>query len=215
MPENLYYLFISGVILGSGPCLGLCAPLLASYTAVQKNSFQKAVFSYLTFSVFKLLGYAVLGIIFFRGIRILNNWFSGRYADYIYFGLGCFIILIGVTTLVYPLKGAGKICAWLHRGNVKNVGVLGFLVGLAPCLPLLGILDYVGIISRSGLEAAILALLFGVGTLFSPLLLLVVFTGGAAGRLSQNIKAKNIIRIAGGTILLVLGSRIILKILQP
>ncbi|MDD5584869.1 MAG: sulfite exporter TauE/SafE family protein, partial [Candidatus Omnitrophica bacterium] len=61
MKESLYYLFLSGLILGTGPCAAFCAPILASYVVVYKDSFNKGVVSYAAFSAGRLISYAILG----------------------------------------------------------------------------------------------------------------------------------------------------------
>ncbi|MFH1505054.1 MAG: sulfite exporter TauE/SafE family protein [Candidatus Omnitrophota bacterium] len=210
MKENLYYLLTAGLILGSGPCLWLCAPVLISYIASNKQNTKKSLISYLTFSAFKLLGYTIMGILAAVGVKLLNIPFLARYLDSIFLLLGVFIILIGISTIFYREKGLGKICGWVNKGNVKNVGILGLLIGLAPCAPLLGILNYIVIISRIPYEAIIFSLVFGIGTVLSPLLILVILSAKLANFFSQNKKIKLLIRIICGLILIVLGARILI-----
>jgi len=215
MKENLTYLFITGLILGSGPCLSLCAPILIGYTAAHKATLKESIFSYLVFSISKLISYIILGVLCAAGVKILNSPFFIEYLDFTYFGLGAFIILIGISTIFYKVKSTTKICEWLHRGNVRNMGILGILIGFTPCLPLWGILNYVVIISHTAFDAVIYSFVFGLGTTLSPLLLLVMLSAKAANKLSQNSKFKLAIRIICGTTLLFLGGKIILqKLLQ-
>ncbi len=214
MKENLYYLFISGLILGSGPCLSLCAPVLISYTAALKASVKKSLLSYLVFSGFKILSYIILGVLCAGGVILLKHPVFIDYSNRIYLGLGYFIALIGLTTIFYKGKRISRICQWIHKGNIKNVGILGLLVGLSPCLPLLGILNYIVIISNSVYEAIIFSLVFGLGTALSPLLILVMVSGKVAEKLSQNDKFKVGIRIICGIVILFLGGKIILQTLQ-
>ena len=220
MKENLYYLFLSGVILGSGPCLSLCAPILMSYTAAYKQTIKKSISSYFIFSIGKLLSYAILGILCAFGAILIHSPIVIEYANWVYIGLGCFIILIGLTTIFYKEKKVTKICQWLHKGNIRNVGILGILVGLSPCLPLLGILNYIMMIvsyeasiSYKILEAVIFSLVFGLGTVLSPLLLLVMLSAKLADKLTQNNRFKTIIRIICGFFLVILGGKITLQIL--
>lgn len=215
MKENLYYLFVSGLLLGSGPCLSLCAPLLISYTVALKPTLKKSIISYLIFSLFKLISYVILGILCALGVTLLKSPGFREYLDTIYLILGCFIIIIGLATIFYKREKNTKICSWLHKGNIRNVGILGLLVGFSPCLPLLGILNYIVIISNSYWEAIIFTSLFGLGITLSPLLILVMLSGKIAEVLSQSKKLKTAIRIVGGIILLFLGGKIIhQKLLQ-
>ena len=213
MKENLYYLFISGLILGSGPCLCLCAPILVSYTAIHKKTFKDSLFSYLVFSLCKLSGYAILGFFCALGVKIITSPQGAKYLDSIYLGLGCFIVLIGTTTIFYRGKKITLICNWLNKGNIRNVGILGLLIGFTPCLPLLGILNYIIIIAKNIPQAITFSLVFGLGTVVSPLFLLVLFSGKLVNQFSKNNTFKVAIRIICGLILLLLGGKIILQIL--
>jgi len=213
MKENLLFLFVSGIILGSGPCVSFCAPILMSYTAVYKASLKRAVFSYLVFSACKVLGYMILGALCAIFVGILNSDKFSALLDVIYILMALFILFIGISTLFLKQPLTKKYCAFLHRGNIRNVGILGFLVGLSPCLPLFGILNYIVIISKSGLDAIYYSLIFGLGTVISPLLLLVALSGGLADWISGNKKFQTIIRVGSGAVLIFLVGRIILQIL--
>ncbi|MDD5060008.1 MAG: sulfite exporter TauE/SafE family protein [Candidatus Omnitrophica bacterium] len=211
MKESLYYLFASGLILGSGPCLGFCAPVLIGFVAAHKPSLKNALVSYLSFSSAKLFSYMLLGGLcgMFSGILKSNIFFG--YLKAINIGLGIFILLIGILTLIYrdPLKN--KYCSFLSSGHLKNAGLLGLLAGFSPCLPLLGILNYIIIISHSPVEGIIYAFAFGLGTVISPVILLVALSGKLSQFLSSNQKAKNLIKVICGLVLILLGARIILK----
>ncbi len=213
MKENLYYLFISGLILGSGPCMSFCAPILAGYSAGHPKGFKKSLVSYLVFSGFKLISYAVLGLISVLGTNLLQKELLVKYLPLINPVLGYFIILIGITTLFARKNRLSKICAWLNQGNIRNVGILGLLAGFAPCLPLLGILNYIVLASQTGFQALFLSFSFGLGTILSPLLLVVVFSAGISQKLSQNNLLRVIIRVISAAVLLLLGTRIILQTL--
>ena len=213
MKENLYYLFISGLVLGSGPCLSLCAPILVSYTAINKKNFKDSFFSYLIFSLSKLLGYCILGVLCGLGVKIIANPLATNHLDLIYIIIGCFIILIGITAIFNRGNSFNPICNWLHKGNIRNVGVLGLLIGLAPCLPLLGILNYIILISKSYLNTIGFCIVFGLGTIISPLFLMVMVSGKLAQNLSRNNKLKLIIKLFCGGIIIFLGGKIILQTL--
>ena len=211
MKENLYYLFISGLILGSGPCLGICAPVLVSYTAIHKKTFKDSFFSYLIFSSGKLLGYCILGILCTFGVKIIASPLGAKYLGLIDPFVGCFIILIGITTIFYKGNKLNLGCRWIHKGNIRNVGILGFLIGLAPCLPLLGILNYIVLVSGSFFSTIGFCIVFGLGTIISPLFLMVMLSGRLAEVFSKNDKSKIIIRILCGGIIIFLGGKIILQ----
>ncbi len=213
MKENLYYLFVSGLILGSGPCLSFCAPILASYSASHPGGLKKSSISYLVFSIFKLISYAILGLACAAGAKLLQNQLFEKYLSAIFLSLGFFIVLIGITTFFYQKTEMPKICGWLHKGNIRNVGILGLLIGFSPCLPLLGILNYIVLISKTSFEALFFSLSFGLGTVLSPLLIVVMLSAGVSQKLSKNERLRVIIRAVSAIVLLVLGGRIILQTL--
>ncbi len=136
-----------------------------------------------------------------------------KYLDSIYLSIGCFIILIGLTTVFYKGKSFSYVCSWINKGNIRNVGVLGFLIGLAPCLPLLGILNYIILVSQTNFQAIIFTLIFGLGTIISPLFLMVLFSGKLVSQFAKSNTFKIAIRLVCGLILIFLGGRIILQIL--
>jgi sulfite exporter TauE/SafE len=210
MAHNIYYLFISGIILGSGPCLSFCAPLLTSYSVIYNKGIKDSSISYLIFSICKVISYMALAIIWVKIINLFSLSLLSEYSLFVYKVLAIFIILIGIATLFYKKDNPSRICQIVHKKNIKNIAVMGFLVGLSPCLPLFGILNYIAIISNNPAQTALYSIIFGAGTTISPLLLIVVFTAKFSETLSKNKKINKIIKIIAGLTLIVLGLRTIL-----
>ncbi len=59
----------------------------------------------------------------------------------------------------------------------KSTVILGLLIGFLPCAPLLVILSYVGLISKTWTNSLLYSFSFGMGTFVSPLILLAIFAG--------------------------------------
>jgi len=211
MKESLSYLFLSGLILGSGPCVGFCAPILTGFIAAYKQSLGKALISYLYFSAGKLASYIVLGALCGMFSEILKSNLFFSYLNIVNIILGFFVLIIGVLTIIAQEPLNNKYCAFFAKGNLSNVSILGLLAGLSPCLPLLGILNYIVIIARSPFEGMFYALIFGLGTSISPVILLVGLSGKLAGSLSANHRIKAVIKIISSVVLIYLGARIILQ----
>ncbi|MBN3040979.1 MAG: sulfite exporter TauE/SafE family protein [Candidatus Omnitrophica bacterium] len=207
--SNILYLLVSGLIMGSGPCLSLCGPVLISYSATAKNSLKKSLISYMVFSAGKILSYITLGLICVLGFHILKEKSISKFMDIAYFILGLFIILIGLTMILGKYNTGSSFCAWIHKGNIRNVGLLGVLIGLSPCLPLLGILNYIVMISNSAFDGIIYSFSFGLGTVFSPLLIFVMISGKTASYWDKKIRLKKIIQLVCGFILIFLGIKTI------
>jgi sulfite exporter TauE/SafE len=209
--ESLYYLFLSGLILGSGPCIGFCGPVLAGFIAAYKPSLKKALITYFSFSLAKVASYMVLGVLcgIFSGL-LKNNLFIG-YLNIVNIASGIFILLIGGLTLIFKDPLGSKYCSFLWRGNLSNAGILGMLAGFSPCLPLLGILNYIIIISHSPWEGVSYALVFGLGTIISPVMLMAALSGKLAAIFAGQDRIKRSVRIISGLFLVYLGLRIILE----
>jgi len=101
MKESLYYLFLSGLILGSGPCIGFCAPILAGFIAAYKPSLKKALSSYFAFSSAKLVSYMILGALCGAFSGILKSSFFISYLNIVNIALGFFVLLIGILTVYF------------------------------------------------------------------------------------------------------------------
>jgi sulfite exporter TauE/SafE len=211
MKENLYYLFISGLLLGSGPCLVFCAPILVSYTAAHTKTIKKSIFYYLIFSFSRITSYIILGIFCAALAGIINSPLFKRYLELIHLVLGCFIVLIGTVTIFSKEKKAKKICELIHGKAARNIGIVGSLVGFSPCLPLFGILNYITLISHTIYEAIIFSFVFGLGTIISPLFIFVLISAQLSALLTRKNIFEVTIRIICGAILVFLGGKVILQ----
>jgi len=209
MKESLYYLFLSGLILGSGPCLGFCAPILTSFIAAYKPSFKKALLSYLSFSWGKLASYMILGALCGTFSGILKSNFFISYLNIINIALGFFVLIIGILTIIFKEPLGSKYCAFLSQGNLRNSSILGLLAGFSPCLPLLGILNYIIIISGSAGEGLFYAFIFGLGATISPIILIAGLAGKLTGDFSNNRRIKVLLRVLCSLTLIYMGVRII------
>jgi sulfite exporter TauE/SafE len=94
--------------------------------------------------------------------------------------------------------------------DVKSAIVLGLIIGLLPCAPLLAVLSYIGLISKSWVSSFWFSFSFGAGTFMSPLILLSIFAGWVPEFLKE--KRANYLRIFSffcGLIIIFLGIQLI------
>lgn len=198
-------LFLVGLTLGWGPCLVSCAPLLLPYIAATKRGWKEGLNSTLIFASARLFAYLLLGLLVGISSDLTSRLLSAQSAIYIQRSGGGFLILLGMLIVVgknYHLP----LCHILQRQFInRGVGsmfILGFITGILPCLPLLGVLSYIALITKSPVEGAFYGLSFGFGNLFSPLIPL----GLLAGILSEAFKRDKIqflfIRICGFLLIL-------------
>ncbi|MCK9604262.1 MAG: sulfite exporter TauE/SafE family protein [Candidatus Omnitrophica bacterium] len=173
-------LFLSGMFFGSGPCMASCGPLIISYVAGTRKNVFKGLITYGLFSLARISVYLLLGIgVYFLGNVALEG-FLGDFSRYIIVIGGCFIVLVGLL-MALGKRLELKFCHSLEKNMLehdkKSILALGFITGLLPCVPLLVILSYIGLVSKSWIASLLYAFSFGVGTMFSPLILLVVIAG--------------------------------------
>jgi sulfite exporter TauE/SafE len=175
----IFGLFILGLSFGWGPCLASCGPLLISYSAGARKNIAEGAGFYLLFSLSRVFVYLALGL----GVFFLGRVFFGRILAgslrYIVVAAGILVVLLGLLILSGQYKERG-VCAILRgrlHGEKAGALVLGLITGMMPCAPLAAILSYIAAVSRDWHQAAAYAISFGIGTVISPLALLVFLTG--------------------------------------
>lgn len=208
-------LFVWGILFGSGPCLASCGPILISYAAGTKKDTFKSFLMYALFSVSRITVYVVLSLfIYFLG-KFTVDKFLGGISKYLFIGGGIFIILIGLLMILgkrweYPL------CSFLGKRileqDKKSIVALGLIIGLLPCGPLLAVLSYIGLVSKSWMGSLLYGAAFGAGTFLSPLLLVTITTGFIAKLLkNRNLVFGRLIGIVCGLIIILLGAQLIYR----
>jgi len=173
-------LFLYGLFFGSGPCLISCGPILISYIVGTNKNTPRGMKDYLLFSLARLFVYIVLAlVVFFLGSFTLER-LLGRCSKYVFILGGGFIVFVGIA-MVLGRKLEFKLFPFIQKSiranNKPSVMMLGLIVGLLPCAPLLAVLSYIGLISKSWFSSLLYGLSFGLGTFLSPLILLIALTG--------------------------------------
>jgi len=122
----------------------------------------------IAFGFGRVFSYTLLGIISGYigrsfGFLISKTW------------IGVFIMMLGVSILLkYPKK-----CLFRFRSELPFL--LGIVVGLAPCPPLLALLS-LALLEKSIFIGALMGLSFGLGTILSPIIVLGFMAGKWAER---------------------------------
>ncbi len=173
-----FSLFLSGLFLGSGPCLISCGPFLVSFIAGNKKDFKQSLWIWLVFSLSRIFAYLILGILVgLFSQAILSSIYQKAILRYLFILAGFFVALIGILMLFDRLPKL-KLCESLKKTfiqkSTKSMILFGLLVGFLPCVPLLGILTYVVLISKDVLKSVFYCFSFGLGTLVSPLIIMAV-----------------------------------------
>lgn len=207
-------LFLLGLSFGSGPCLASCGPLLLTYIIGTKKNTPEGLVSYFIFSIARILAYFIFGVMIFYLGSFLTRRLLEDSARYIYILGGVFIIGVG-TLMVLGKRMETGFCRFLEKNilekDKKSIFAFGFIIGLLPCAPLLALFSYLGLISKSWIDAVIYLLFFGAGTLISPLLALVIFAGFLP-RFFKSINAGRALNFICGLIIIFLGIQLIRSI---
>lgn len=204
--------FTSGLLYGLVACTATCLPYLASYIAGTGAGFHKGIITTLTFNSGRIIAYTLIGSLIgvFSG---LIHFFAEEstvsiFQAYSTIAFSIVTILIGAILLYKNRKPS---CECNQTPTTPRKGfigkfdagafTLGLSRGLVLCPPLLALLLY-SVPFASPVDSVAFAVLFGVGTAISPMLLI----GGVTGWLLNKAPLlRTYIAVAGAAVLILLG----------
>ncbi len=214
IPNPYIEAFAVGLLYGLVFCTSSCLPYIASYIAGIGADFRKGVAVTLIYNIGRVTAYALIGGL----IGVLSGVFRfvvsepsiSPFQQYSSYAFGIVTIAIGVSILLKS-KTASQDCNPECNKNMelKKIGErfdvrafsLGFSRGLIMCPPLAMLLLY-SIPFATPVDSFALAVLFGLGTAISPMLLL----GGVTGWLLNKAPLfRKWISIVGAAVLILLG----------
>jgi sulfite exporter TauE/SafE len=201
---------VLGVFYGLTFCTSICLPYVSSYIAGISAGFRKGVKITAIYNSGRITAYAVIGSLTWLFKTLVSDSLFSSYQKYSSLIFGVSVVLIGISILF--TKHSGDACAMkkLEPQGVLNTVKqrfdvrafsMGFTRGFVLCPPLIALLLY-SVTSSPPINSTLLAVLFGLGTAASPLLLI----GGMTGWLLEKapLLRKWISRF-GGAILVLLG----------
>lgn len=210
-------IFIMGVILGVGPCLYFCAPIISPLIAATQSGWLKGLKSVILFSLSRIFAYVVLAsVATVFGQLTIDRFYGDKLTKNIHFTIGLFILLIGVILLLGKsprLKICQRLCRHTTSQSLKSLVILGLLIGFSPCLPMLGVLGYIASESKDLLYGAFLGLCFGLGTAISPLIPLGILSAGLPRLILRRERFLDIFNRICGLFLIYLGLQLIIRVL--
>jgi sulfite exporter TauE/SafE len=202
-------MFITGFSAGAGPCLLSCAPVLLPILAVTANGKVDGLKTTVVFVLGRLLAYLTLGFLAGWSIRWLDIFHnSGPLLALIKNSAAVFIVMLGA--LILAGKGisrpfCNRFIKYFIDKNHKSMFILGILLGLAPCFPLIGILTYIAVKATSPWQGMLYAGCFGLGNMITVLLLGGFSAGLLAGYKQKIGRAQDILTMACGIFLILWG----------
>lgn len=209
-------LFLSGLALGVGPCSLFCLPILIPYVASTREGLVEAVKATLAFSLSRLSAYTLLGLLAgFSGEQLVSILGRTEFDLYIWIVGGFFIFILGLLILLgrEPKMALGRL---LMRHTIddslKSIGFIGFVIGITPCAPLIGILTYIALSVKAPLMGAFYALCFGLGaSVITPITALGIVAGVAPRLIFKTTRIYKLFKRSCGIILLLLGARLMVS----
>ncbi len=196
-----------------------CSPFIASYIIGSDRGTRRGIWLSLIFNGGRVLTYGALGL----AVGLAGGAFlvEGAFARWGALAFGVAVAGIGLWIAIRrrPTKG-GCSCpaeaSWtrrlLHRlepregdGGELSATAMGLLIGLVPCPPLIALLVFSAAVGSAGTGLA-LGLLFGIGTLISPIIIIAGFAGWFSERIAKEapLLRPGVMRVAG-LMLIVLG----------
>jgi len=207
-----------GIILGWGPCMTFCTPLISPYIMATQSGWLRGLKSVIVFSLSRIISYIILALIVSAlGQLVISKFYESKAGENIFLIIGLFIIFLGIILLwgkLPNLRFYQKLCKYTTPQSLKSLAILGLLIGFSPCLPLLGILSYIAFVSKNLLYGAFLGLCFGLGTLLSPLIPLGILSGSLPKLIFRREKFLNIFNRICGLFLIYLGFQLVIKVLK-
>ena len=203
--------FVGGLLYGLVVCTASCLPIVTSYIAGVGAGFGRGVKISLIFNSGRVLAYALIGGL----VGLFSSLFRLFVSDtaispfqvYSSIAFGVVTIVIGASIYLKSRKPcdcnaqSAKTVAKGRFGFDIGAFSLGLSRGLVVCPPLIALLIY-SLPFASPAGSVGIAVLFGLGTTLSPILLL----GGVTGWLLNKAPLfRRWISIAGAAVLVVLG----------
>ncbi len=210
-------LFFSGLFLGSGPCLAICGPVLISYIVATRLNTKQAIGAWFLFSISRICVYILLGIAIFSIGDLLVRQNLTLVTKYVSLIGGAAIILAGILTILRISIIPSQICSsFSNRMANRYLRIqpiaLGSIMGLLPCMPLLAVLSYIGLIALNWKSCLSYCLIFGLGTAISPLVRLVLGVGVIPGLLHGKPKVYSLFQLLSGLIIVFFGIQLISRV---
>ncbi len=205
---------VQGFVIGAGPCMLICAPILLPYIAGTRRTWQEGLRATLVFGLTRLLVYSFLGgIVGYVGYYIFKYIFYNRvWGRYLWAAGGIFIIFLGILIILGKWV-RNPVCRFLQKqtleDSTKSMIFLGMVIGISPCLPLLAVLTEIMFLAKDFFQGVVYGCAFGIGTVISPLLLLGALTPFISSILFRSEWSFRIFNFICGILMILVGGYII------
>jgi sulfite exporter TauE/SafE len=186
---------VLGISFGFGPCITTCAPVIVPFVASTSSNYKEGLKSTVVFSAGKVLSYTLLGTLSGLLGMQLEQIISAKV-------VGLFMIIMAAFVFFDFHKKC--LCRKIRVTNNRVLFTAGIVMGLTPCGPMLAALA-LAVLSKSWLTGGAIGLVFGLGTMLSPLLVIGMMSGAWARRVAQNPEFARMNRIVCSLFLALIG----------
>jgi sulfite exporter TauE/SafE len=167
----------------------------------------------LIFLFTRLVAYVLLGLLAGWFGRLLTQWLH-QFDYLIFLGGGIFISLLGLL-IIFGKESGHRLCQVLRRqvvdNSIKGPILLGLTMGILPCLPLLGVLAYIALMTQNLWQGAFYGLAFGMGKFISPLIPLGVLASVLPAGLIKNQRVYGFFSRICGFVLFLIGVNLVVS----
>ena len=214
--------FAIGLSYGLVFCTSACLPYVASYIAGIGAGFREGIFVTALYNSGRVTAYALIGLAIGLFKIMLNDQILSSFQTFSSFAFALVTIAIGVNILLKSRQTlhscdncvpTGKKSLNLNSINRKfdfRAFSLGLSRGLIVCPPLLLLLITYSTAFATQFDSFIMAILFGIGTALSPMLIVAGVTGWL---LNKAPDFRKWLSILGGVFLVILGFNTLIGII--
>jgi thiol:disulfide interchange protein DsbD len=201
-----------GIIYGATFCTLTCSPFIASYIIGTDKGTRRGIWLSIIFNSGRVITYGVLGLL----VGLAGGAFlvEGVYARWgaLVFGIAVAALGIWIAVRRRPDRvgcACGPEASWMQRlrhrfepkegdGGELSAAGMGLLIGLVPCPPLIALLLFSAAIGSAAM-GLVLGLLFGIGTIISPIIIVAAAAGWFSDRVSREapLMTSGLRRMAG------------------
>ncbi|MDP2923421.1 MAG: sulfite exporter TauE/SafE family protein [Candidatus Omnitrophota bacterium] len=209
-------LFSIGFSFGiAGPCLFSCTPIIITYLCATKKKWFATFTDICIFLLGRFMAYLVLGFLTGLSAGLLKQFIDSRFTQFLRFSGGVITILLGIS--LFFLKEQNSF--WCKLSQTKTTSrtglfILGFIIGVSPCLPLVTLLTEIALIAKTALGGVWYAFSFGCGIFLSSFLVLASLGGIFIWIPKKIVKSKTseiIFKIICSSLLIIFGINIMMK----
>ena len=216
MLSNALKLLAGGFLIGWGPCLAHCGFLLLPYIAGTTTTWKAGMKVGLVFSGGRILALAILGALATFAFDFITRFFPPNKSYFLPLTIAIFVIILGVliffgkmdsmhfAKVPFPKKG-------IMQKISGNMLILGFLVGMSPCAPLIAVITYIACKTEYIATGMLYAVSFGIGTAVAPVVLGAI-TGILPEKLVRSTKSRKVFQFVSGSVLVAFGLELVYSI---